>query len=85
MKKYSIIILAFLISSIFNIIFRGVTFDIALSNIVFQFGGSMVLGFVTSMYVARFKENNWVRYWSIYYIAIVLLYMLVHYLGIIPE
>lgn len=85
MIKYALIILAFSISSIFNIFLRGVSFEIALSNMIFQFGGSMILGFVTSLYVARFKEIDWVRYWSYFYIVMVLAHTIAHYLGILPE
>lgn len=77
MKKYLLIIVTFLISSIFHIFFRNVGFDIAMGAILFQLLGSMVLGFVISMFVAKYKKNSWMRYWKIMYVLMVSVNLLV--------
>ncbi|MDQ2178401.1 hypothetical protein [Marinifilum sp. D714] len=84
MKKYTLIIIVLVVSTIFNAFFRDVMIDIAFSAILFQFLGSLLLGYVISMFVAKYKENDWVKYWKVMYVVMVAISLLVHYLNFLP-
>lgn len=84
MKKYFFITVVFLISSIYNIFIRDVAINIAFGAILFQFFGSMILGYVVSMFVSKYKENNWTRYWKIIYVAMVIINLIAYFLDFMP-
>lgn len=84
MKKYFFISVVLLISSIFNIFIRDVNMNIAFGAILFQFLGSMLLGYVISMLVAKYKVNDWMRFWRIVYATMVILNIVVYFLDFMP-
>lgn len=84
MKKYFFIAVVFLISFIFNIFIRDVEINVAFGAILFQFLGSMLLGYVISMFVAKYKKNDWIRYWKIMYAVMVIVSLLAHFLDFMP-
>lgn len=84
MKKYTVIIVLLVTSSMFNIFIRNVKINISFSAILFQFLGSLLLGYVISMFVAKYRENDWVRYWKVMYALMVIVSMLAHFLDFMP-
>jgi|GEM_PF-2994154 len=84
MKKYTLIIIVLVVSTIFNAFIRDVNIDIAFSAILFQFLGSLLLGYGISMFVAKYKENDWVKYWKVMYVIMVGLSLLVYFLNFLP-
>lgn len=84
MKKYVFIMIVFLVSSIFNIFIRDVDVNIAFGAILFQFFGSMVLGYGISMFIAKYRKNDWTRYWKIMYAVMVIINLLVYFLDFMP-
>ena len=84
MKKYIIIIILLIISSVFNIFVRDVQIGVAFSAILFQFLGSLILGYVISMFIAKYKENDWIKYWKIMYSIMVIINILAYFLNFMP-
>lgn len=84
MKKYIFITVVFLISAIFNVFIRDVDFNVSLGAILFQFFGSMVLGLLISMFVGKYKENDWMKYWKIIYAFMVIASLLVYFSDFMP-
>jgi hypothetical protein len=66
--KYRIIIgVIFIISVVFNFFINESDFTTGSFATLSQFFGSMVLGYVVSMFVAKYKVNDWRKYWSVFY------------------
>lgn len=83
-KKYTLIIFLFVVSSTFNLFFRDVSIDIAFGAILFQFLASLVLGYVISMFVAKYRNNDWVKYWKIMYLVMISINIFTHFIDFTP-
>lgn len=44
----------------------------------------MLLGYVVSMLVAKYKVNDWMRFWRIIYATMVILNIVVYFLDFMP-
>lgn len=82
MKKYFIVALTFIISIVFHIVLRGVSLNKAFGGILFQLLGSAILGYVVSMFVAKYKKNDWVKYWQFFYVFMVIGSLISYWLDI---
>jgi len=85
MRKYKVIYLTGIFSIVFHIFIRDVEINIAIGSISFQLICSAVLGYIVSMYVAKYKKNDWTFYWKIIYVIMVFGFALVHFLNVYPS
>jgi hypothetical protein len=83
-KKYTLIIFLLVVSSTFNLFFRDVSINIALGAILFQFLASLVLGYVISMIMAKYRNNDWVKYWKIMYLVMISINIFTHFINFKP-
>lgn len=79
------IALTMLFSIGFNIYVNHPNYNIVFGGVAFQFFGSMVLGFVASSFMAKYKVNDWRKIWLGIYVFMVATSILSVILGIYPE
>lgn len=84
-RNYKIKNLVYIISILFlSILDNFSTRHIGVENAFFavfsHFFGAMVFGYVISMYVRKYKQNDWIDYWKIVYAIMVIVNILAHIL-----
>ncbi len=71
-KRYKLIIaLLTVLSIIYNLVLRDVSLSVGFSGVIFQFLGSMLVGFVFSRFSGRYSFHYWMKWWSIVFTIMV--------------
>jgi len=84
MKNKIVIGVIFMISIVFNFFIKESDFRVAFFSVISQFFGSMVLGYVVSMFAAKYQVNDWRKIWSIFYGVMVVVTVLSYVLNFVP-
>ncbi|MBI9060031.1 MAG: hypothetical protein JEZ01_19855 [Labilibaculum sp.] len=77
--------LTMLFSIGFNVYVHHSNYNGVLGGMLFQFLGSMILGFVVSTFKAKYKQNDWKKMWLGIYVFMVASSILTIILGIFPD
>ncbi|GAB7088985.1 hypothetical protein [Marinifilum fragile] len=83
LKKYKIIIGLFIISVVFQLFFRDVSFDLILGSAMFQFCSSFILGYVYTQFHIKYNFIEFIRVWKIFYAILVVVSILLILTGVI--
>ncbi len=84
MRKMILIGVIFIISVVFNFFINESDFTTAFFSVISPFFGSMVLGYVVSMFVAKYQVNDWRKFWSVFYGFLVGVSILSYALNFVP-
>jgi len=84
-KLHYYIALTMLFSIGFNIYVNHPNYNNVFGGVLFQFLGSMILGYGASQFKAKYKENDWKKIWLGIYIFMVVTSILAVVLGVFPE
>lgn len=68
----------------FNVYVNHPNYNGVLGGVLFQFLGSMILGYVTSQFKAKYKKNDWRKMWLGIYVFMVVTSILTLLLGVYP-
>ena len=69
----------------FNVYVHHPNYNGVLGGVLFQFLGSMILGYGVSQFKAKYKANDWKKIWLGIYVFMVAISILTIILGVFPD